>query len=152
LNPSSPIVKIGAVAAGYFLGDKINAQVDKLTAGKIDSKLIGAGQVGLGALLLLSKRPSIVKSAVGGIAAGSGLKRLIGAMSGAATTPATTTTPAAGVNGYGRVPTLGGYRDVPSLGGYHTPGTLGAYAIPSGRGMSDRVMGSAGGGGLLSSN
>lgn len=150
LNPSSPIVKIGAVAAGYFLGDKINEQIDKVTKSKVDTKIVGAGQVGIGALLLLSKgRAGLIKSVAGGLSAGSGLKRLMAAFG----TPATTV-PAAAVTGYARVPVLGsvynsrlgGYQNVPVLGGvggYNAGGTLagrmGDYRINSGR-----IMGSMG--------
>lgn len=154
LNPSSPIVKLGAVAAGYFLGDKINAQIDKVTASKVDTKIVGAGQVGIGALLLLSKgKAGLIKSVAGGLSAGSGLKRLMTAFS----TPAAAV-PAAAVTGYGRVPVLGGYNSrmggygrVPVLGGYNAGGTLagrmGDYRINSGR-----IMGSMDGSGLLSGN
>lgn len=78
LNPSSPIVKGAAIAAGYFLGNTINPLIDKITAGKVSDKIVGVGQTGLGALLLLSKgRSSIIKTAVGGVVAGSGLKRAL---------------------------------------------------------------------------
>lgn len=145
LNPGSPIVKIGAVAAGYFLGAKfLNPMIDKVTAGKVDDKIVGAGQTGLGALLLLSKKQNIIKTVAGGILAGSGLKRALtafGVLTPAITPPATT--PA--VTGYGNVPVVGrinGYGNVPVVGrinGYTPSGSLGAYSLPSGR-----VMGGVG--------
>lgn len=146
LSPSSPLIKIGAVAAGYFLAaTPVNGMIDKVTAGKIDNKIVGAGQVGIGALLLLSKRPNIIKTVAGGIAAGTGLKRVMTAFG----TPAPAPAPA--VTGYGRVPVVGGYRSVPvignRMGAYSPSGTLGGYAIPSGR--MGKVMGSVDGSTLI---
>jgi len=157
LSPSSPMVKIGAVALGYFLtAIPVNGMIDKVSAGKLDSKIIGAGEVGLGALLLLSKKPSLIKTIAGGVAAGAGVKRLLSSfgIGPAATIPA--------VTGYGKVPVIGGYGQVPVIGnrgkaavnghlGAYTPsGTLGSYAIRSGQ--IGRVMGSVEGSTLLGNN
>jgi len=110
LNPSSNLVKGGAVLAGYFLAPQINAQIDKLNNGKLGEKMLGAGQTGLGALLLLSKgggKMAIVKTAVGGLVAGSGLKRALVAYNvlkpAVAVVPPPATTAGIGYNVAGRV-------------------------------------------------
>lgn len=151
LNMGSPLVKVAAVAAGYFLGDKtINPLIDKVTAGKVSDKVVGIGQTGLGALLLLGKgRSGILKTAAGGLLAGSGLKRVMASFG------TTTTTPAA-VTGYQNVPVIGrmgGYQNVPVIGAYSPGVAIGAYTIPSGN--TNKVMGSVGctdGSDLLGSN
>jgi hypothetical protein len=133
LNPASPLIKLAAVAGGYFLAESINPMIDKLTAGKISDKLVAGGQTGLGALLLMGKgKSSIIKTVAGGIAAGSGLKRGLKAFG--VIKPPVVTAPA--VTGYGSVPVIGGYGSVPvigKVGGYNAPGSLGAYALRSGR-------------------
>lgn len=129
LNPNGPVVKIAATAAGYLMADAINAQIDKIvpasmlpapstttttapTSGAMNY-LVPAVQAGAGALLLFKGRSSLVKSAVGGLLLGSGLKR------GLKT--------AGVISGYQSVPVIGrrrmhGYQSVPVIGG--TPGQL----------------------------
>ena len=127
LNASNPIVKFGSIAAGYFLADKVNAAVDKVT-GTMDGKLV-AGIQTFGGLVLNGTVPMIKKKLplplviVGGVVAGAGVKRGLTEMGV--------------INGFHDVPVLGGYRDVPALGGYNpTPGaSMNGYNVPS------RVMG-----------
>lgn len=146
LNFNSPLIKLAAVAGGYFLtGRIVNEQVDKLVKGKVSDMVVGAGETGLGAFLLLGGRSSMIKTIVGGVAAGAGLRKLVPSVMGPAI-PA--------VSGYGSVPVIGGYGSVPvigsHMGGYTPSGTLGNYAIPSGR--IGGVMGGIGGSDLLGSN
>jgi len=136
LNPKSPIAKVAAVAVGYLAGDKINALMDSIiptktvspatattpaiTAPVVSSKVIGAAQVGLGGLLLMKGKPSLVKTAVGGVVAGAGLKRLLVSFGV--------------VKGYQNVPVLGSkrmgaYQSTPVLAGYGSAGS-GVSGIP----------------------
>jgi DNA-directed RNA polymerase subunit RPC12/RpoP len=127
LSPSSPMVKLGSVAVGFLAANQINALVNKVVPASVDAKIVGAGQTGLGALLILSKgRPNIIKTLAGGVLAGSGVKRLAQSMG---LMPA----PAPAVTGYRSVPVIGSYGQVPVIGSGFTPsGTLAGYAIPSG--------------------
>lgn len=103
LNPSSPVVKYGAIVLGFAMGTKINDAIDKMTGGKIDTKIIAGGQVGLGALLAFKKgKPSLVTSVVGGVLLGAGAKRAMGAF---------------GIGGFYDVPAVGGFYDVKAVNG-----------------------------------
>lgn len=144
LNAGSNLVKLGFVGAGYFLGDKINPLIDKVTAGKVSDKIVGAGQTGLGGLLLLKGRSSMIKTAAGGLLAGSGLKRALRAFGVLA--PAL---PSAAVSGYGMVPVIGGYGQVPVIGAYTPNVSLGSYRVP---GRVGRTMGATEGSGLIGNN
>jgi hypothetical protein len=123
LNPKQPVVQLAAVALGYFLADTINTSIDKVipasisTATDFKKYIPGAVETGLGAYLLLSKgRASLIKTGIGGIVAGAGLKRLL--------------VQAGVVTGYQAVPVIGthhrrrmaGYQSVPVVGGI--PGQL----------------------------
>jgi len=125
MNPSSNTVKLIAVGAGYFLGDTVNSLLDKIipasvsapatpptTTGAFDVKkyIVPGAQIGIGGLLLLKGRPTMIKVLAGGVLAGAGLKRLL---------IATGT-----VTGYQSVPVVGarrnrmaGYQSVPVVGG-----------------------------------
>jgi hypothetical protein len=114
LNPRSPLIMIGALAAGYFLGDTINTAIDKFmptTSGTstISSlpTIIMVGELGLGGLLLLKKRKTLITTAAGGILAGAGIRRALKA--------------AGMVTGYQSVPVIGrrmgAYQSVPVIGG-----------------------------------
>jgi hypothetical protein len=132
LNPASPLVKLGAVAIGYFVAGKpINDMIDKVVpTTKIDGKIVGGATTGLGALLLMSKgRSSFIKTVAGGVIAGAGLKRALVAF-GVVKAPIATA-PVQTVTGYGKVPTIGGY-NVPVIGSYQTPGTLGRVGATQG--------------------
>jgi hypothetical protein len=156
LNPDSPMVPIAAAAAGFLLGDKINALFDKVT-GTMDGKLVGAIEGGAGAALImlrLGKKKSLVQVAAGGLLAGAGVKRLLqefGVING--------------IGGYHSVPALGnrmrGYHSVPALGmtpGYtpnRGPGQVnGGYVVnpaPKRSAVMGGVAGAASGSGLMSS-
>jgi hypothetical protein len=130
--PGSPLVKVAAIAAGYFLGDTINTQVDKvlpasmtaITATGITGYIPAAAELGIGGLLLLSKKKSIIKTAVGGVLAGAGLRRALkkaGVVSGFNMVPV--------INGFNQVPVIGGVP--PQLGG--VPPQLGSYITAANR-------------------
>jgi hypothetical protein len=115
-----------SLAAGYFLADTINPQVDKIVpktkneAGVEvpNSTLAMAGQIGLGGLLLMGKPfgKGMIQTAAGGVLAGAGLKRALKA--------------AGVIKGYQAVPVLGrrrsaaGYQSVPVIGKTVTPPQL----------------------------
>lgn len=124
LNPKSPVVMLAGLAAGYLLGDKVNEQLDKvipasMATGTIAQTALMAGELGLGALLLLSKKkPSLIKAIAGGVLAGAGLKRALKKFGI--------------IQGYQMVPVVGrrgvtGYQNTPVLNG--VPGQL--AGVPS---------------------
>lgn len=106
LSPSSPLVKWGSVAAGYLLGDKINAPIDSLVGTKIDGKIIGAAEAGIGYMLALRKggKKSLPTTIIGGVLLGAGAKRLLKSFG------------IGNIGGYQMVPAVGGYRKVPAIG------------------------------------
>lgn len=130
MNPSNPIVKIGAVAVGYFAADKINAAITKATGGKLDAKIQGAAQAGIGLLLLLGKgKPSMIKTLAGGVLAGSGGKQLAQGFGV--------------ISGYHNVPVISGYQNVPVIAGYNPPpGAMNGFTVP--QPMHSQIMGSIG--------
>lgn len=126
LNANSPLVKFGSMAAGYFLGDKINEQIEKVTGDKIDGKIVAGLEV-LGGLILggtikLGKsgaKPKLPMVVIGGVLAGAGLKKGL--------------TEFGVINGFYSVPVVNGYRSVPALNGYNpTPGSqMNGYRVPN---------------------
>jgi len=121
LNPRSPILMIGSIAAGYFLGNTINDAIDKMlptpAAGATGLSahlptIVMAGEIGLGGLLLLKKRKSLITTGLGGVLAGAGIHRALKS--------------AGMVSGYQSVPVIGrrmaGYQSVPVIG--RTPAQL----------------------------
>lgn len=145
LNPRSPLVMAAGAAAGFFLGDKINEHIETATNGKVDGKIIGGAEAGLGAFLLLRKKKTMLTSLGGGFLAGMGAKKLakeLGIING--------------VGGFRTVPVLGGFRDVPVIGarrmaGYiPSSGRMGGYTVPR---TASNVMGSAeSGSGLMNAS
>lgn len=149
MTASSPLVKLGSIALGYFLGDKINAALAKVT-GTIDGKIVAAAEAGLGALLLLKKgKKSVIVTAAGGVLIGAGAKKLL--------------TEFGVISGFRQVPVIGrrnmnGFRQVPVVNGYNTnssPLSMGGYNPNSSplsmngyqRPFHQQVMGSTGGSG-----
>jgi hypothetical protein len=145
LNPSSPLVMLGSVAIGYFGAGAINPMVNMLIPATMKTqpmtgKLVAAGEVGIGALLILGKgKKSMIKTIAGGLLAGAGLKRAMVVFAPGATDTLGAYRPNSALNGYGDVPVIGkhrmnGYGDVPVIG--RTPGvshgTNGVYGyIPN---------------------
>lgn len=103
LSANSPLVLYGSIAAGYLLGDKINEALDKvIPPDKVDAKLVGAGEAGLGLLLIMQKKKKhFLITAAGGLMAGAGAKRLMKSF---------------GIGGYQMVPGVAGYQNVPAVG------------------------------------
>lgn len=142
INPKAPIVMAATVAIGYFMGDTINAQLDKvipasmLTSTGITKYVPAVAEVGIGAALMKMGKPSLLKSAAGGIMVGAGLKRGLqkaGVVTG-------------GLGGYQSVPALGGYQSVPALGKVPSqltgtlPDMLSGYNVNGYRPNGSRVM------------
>lgn len=152
LNAASPVVKIGALAVGYFFGEQINAAIDKV-AGTMDEKLKGAAEGGIGAALIFMKlgktKPGLLQVGAGGILAGAGARRLLKAFGV--------------INGFSAVPVIGnkmlpasqrrlnGYGNVPVVAGYNVPqqmnGVFNGYNVPPV--PKAQVMGSVAGSGLM---
>lgn len=145
LSPRSPLVMIGALAAGYFLGDTINGAIDKAipapAAGTTSMmpKIVMAGEIGIGGLLLLKKRKSLITTGFGGVLAGAGIRRALKTMGI--------------VSGYQNVPVIGrrmaGYQNVPVIGGMPaqlsgTPAQLQGFRVNGYKpvGSGSNVMGS----------
>lgn len=131
INANNPLVKYGSVAAGYFLSDKINEQLEKVTGDKVDGKILAAAEAGLGLMLMLNKKMAkkpIVKI-LGGVLAGAGVKKAL--------------TEFGVINGFQDVPVLAGYKSVPVLNGYTTaPVAINGFTVP--RPVHQSVMGGIG--------
>lgn len=130
LNLNSPVFKLLAVGGGFFMGDTINAQVDKIIPVKpADPAVPGSpdknntlktvGTIGLGGLLLMNKKGSPmvkgVTTVAGGLLAGAGLRRALKQMGV--------------IKGYQNVPVIGrhrmaGYQNVPVIGHNGAPAQL----------------------------
>lgn len=141
LKPGNPLVQLAFVAAGYFMAaDPVNDEIDKLLT-KTDAagvatpptastkKMIGAATAGGGAALVLMGKKTMVKTAIGGVAAGVGLKRLLKEFNV--------------ITGFQDVPVLGrrsmaGYQDIPVLG-RTGEGINGGYAV-NGKGINGYVV------------
>lgn len=156
LSASSPLVMYGSIAAGYFFGDKLNDAVDKATGGKIDGKIVGGAEAGLGALLVFGKgKKSLPKTIAGGVLLGAGAKKMLkefGVISGYGSVPVVGRRR---INGYGSVPVVGGYTPSVMLAGalngngngmnagYPVPRpphkqVVGSYDDGNGSGITDR--------------
>jgi len=145
LSASSPIVTYGSIALGYLLGNTVNGLINNLVPAAIATdptkavstgKIMAAGQAGLGAALVFMKgKKTTVKTIVGGVLLGSGLKRAMTVFKSGATT----------MGGYGDVPVLGAYKAPGQLGyrkvaGYGDVPVLGQFAVPGA--LNGKVMGS----------
>lgn len=129
LNPSGPVVQYGSIAAGYFVGGKINDAIETASGGKIDGKIIAAAEVLVGGMLAFGKgKKTMVKSVAGGVLLGAGIKKGLQEFGV--------------IGGFQSVPVLAGYQSVPVLGGYNVPtpgGSLAGYSVPTP--MHKSVMG-----------
>ena len=149
LNANSNLVKLAAVAGGYFFSDKINAPIVKMAGDKVDGKIIGAAEAGIGAYLVLGKgRKTMVKTIAGGVLAGAGIKKLMGEFGiGSINNPYGRVPVIGNNNPYGRVPVIAGTRRV----GSYTPNQqLGSYTPNAS--LSGRVMAGVSAGADLVSN
>lgn len=135
-SPSGNVMKLATVAAGYLLANKINPIIDKAVPDSISGEIVLGVQVLGGGYLLMSKGGSrtvkLVKTAVGGVVAGAGIKRALQAFG------------VIKVSGYQSVPVIGNYGKVPVISGYTPSGTLAGYKVP--KPIHDTVMGSSGSG------
>lgn len=146
MSATSPIVKFGSIAAGFLLGGKINEAIDKVVPTNVDSKLVGAGQAGLGYFLALRRggKKSLVTTVAGGLMLGSGAKRLLTAFG------------IGSIGGYQMVPAISGYGDVPTVGAGRRRVGMGSY-MPGAHGLNGyattrNAVGSLGGADLLGSD
>jgi hypothetical protein len=110
LNMKSPLVKYGSIAAGFLMANAINTPLDNVIPTNIDSKLVAAGQIGIGAALAFKKQQSMITTVGGGILIGAGIKRAMSAF---------------GIGGFQSVPVVGSsrvgnFQSVPVLGNYKT--------------------------------
>jgi len=132
-------LKLLAIAGGFFLGNTINTQIDKMlpkadpppgstTPSTIPSKTAQTaamvGEMGLGGLLMLRKRSPMMLKVAGGVLAGAGIKRAFNVM-GVMT----------GIGGYQNVPVVGshrmaGYQNVPVIGANQIPAQLAGARTP----------------------
>lgn len=118
LNPNGPLVKWGSVALGYFMGDKLNDAIEKATGDKVDGKIIGAVEAGVGLMLMTRKgKKSLPLSLVAGVLTGAGVKKSLSEFGV--------------INGFSDVPVIAGYKSVPVLNGYTTrPGQMAGFTVP----------------------
>lgn len=130
LNPGNPIIKIAAVGVGYLAADQINAQVTKISGGKLDPKIQGGVMAAGGLLLLMGKgKASMLKTLAGGVLAGAGGKGVLQSFGV--------------INGYSNVPVISGYSNVPVIAGYNPPpGAMNGFTVP--QPMHTSIMGGIG--------
>ncbi len=103
MSASSPLVTYGSIAVGFLAGDKIDEMLSKVVPATLDTKIVGAAEVGLGALLVYGKgKKSMVKTVAGGILLGAGIKKSLKAFGV--------------ISGYQMIPSVSGYSDVNALG------------------------------------
>lgn len=158
LNANNPMVKLGSVAAGFLLGDKINGAIDTaLPDDKVGQKTKGLIEGGLGAALVFMKmgrKKTTIEVVAGGILAGAGARRLlkefgiITGMGGYDSVPVVARRHHQ-LNGYGSVPVIAGGNGGYKTSQYALKGALngiGGYQVPLAAGSSN-VMGSVGQGG-----
>lgn len=139
LNPASPLVMYGSVAAGYLLANTINTPITNAVGDKLDNKIVAGVQVGIGGYLIMKKgKKSLPVTIAAGLLAGAGLKRGMAAFGIGQTHMA----------GYQNVPAVNGYQNVPSVNGTGAARRVGAYNL--GQMHTSRTM-AASDGGLLRS-
>lgn len=129
LNPSGPLVMYGSIAAGFLLGDKINQAIDKaIPPDKVDSKLVGAGQVGLGAAYLFLKKgkKNLPLTIAAGVMLGAGAKRELKAFG------------LGNIGGYSNVRAINGYQEVEAVNGRRRLG--GFNPLPGGMGLNGKFQ------------
>lgn len=127
LNANNPIVKLGSIALGFFLSEKINAPIVKAVGTKLDGKIIGAAEAGVGAWLVFGKgKKTMVKAVAGGVLLGAGVKKAMTEFGIGSFGPYGRVPVVAGA--YGRVPVLAGYSPNSTLNGYNTNQTLNGKA------------------------
>jgi len=139
LSASSPLIKYGSIAAGYFMADKLTGMIDQATGGKIDSKITNSvlAAAGLYMLFMHRGRKNTILTVASGLAAGAGAKGLL--------------TDFGVINGFADIPAVGGYRDVPAIGEYAVPGAVGGYNVPQASVLGG-VMNSSSGSGINESD
>lgn len=118
LNAKSPMVTMGSIAAGYFIGDKINEMLAGVT-GTLDPKIVAAAEV-LAGYLIKSKVKGLPGAVAGGVLMGAGAKAGLKAF-----------------NVISGLPTINGYRDLRSINGLPAP--VRRIAGPVASGMSPAV-------------
>jgi hypothetical protein len=127
-NASSPLVKFGSIAAGYFMADKINEAIDKTVGDKVDGKIVAAAEAVLGFMLSMRGKKTTLKVAAGGILLGAGIKKALNEFGV--------------IKGFDDVPVIGGYDSVPVLSGYTTrPIGINGYTVPQPMASKPSVMG-----------
>lgn len=165
LNPNNTMIKLAAIAVGYFVGDTINGPLDKIIPASVLTptnptsavKYVPAvAQIGIGGLLLMKKgKPSMIKTIAGGLLAGSGLRRGLksaGVITGYQSTPVIGKAPHR-MAGYQTVPVVGNVpaqlQGIPAqLQGYrvngpgYTPAGSGVGVMGRVNGISDNSSGS----------
>lgn len=124
MNANSPVVQMGAIAAGYFLENTVKAQIDKMT-GTMDPKIVAGGLAILG-FVLRSKVKGTAAAVAGGLMMGAGIKRGIAAFTAPQLAPAV-----AGL------PVVSGYRDMRAINGL--PSAVRRIAGPVAQGQSKSV-------------
>lgn len=121
LKGKDTTLKLAALAAGFLIGPKLNAAIDKAntttsTTGvvttKVDPSFIMVGEIGVGGLLLMRKKSNMIMKIGGGVLAGAGLRRAIGKMGL--------------MNGFQSVPVIGRHR----MAGYQSTPVLGRATMP----------------------
>ncbi len=125
LNPKNPLILLASVGVGFLAGDKINEAIQKVvpatttaatattpatTKPMVSNTVLGGGMAGVGALLAMKGRKTLVKTVAGGILAGAGLKMVLKDQGV--------------ITGYPSVPVVGSHRS--RMAGYQSVNVLGS--------------------------
>lgn len=129
LNAKNPLVQYGAIAAGYFLGDKINEKLATVT-GTLDPKIVAAMEAAAG-YLVRSKVKGAAGAIAGGVLMGAGIKgglKAFGVISGMPVVSGTKM-----INGYKDLRTINGLpAPVRRVAGAVAPGLSNSVSVISG--------------------
>lgn len=104
LSPTGPLVTYGSMLLGFVAGPKIlDPLLAKVVPATMDQKIVGIAEAGIGAALVYSKgKKSVIKTALGGVLIGAGVKKTMGAF---------------GIGGFQMVPAVSGLSKVRSING-----------------------------------
>lgn len=116
LKGKDSMLKLAALGAGFLIGPKLNAAIDKANVAtsstgvqttRIDPNIIMLGEIGVGGLLMMYKKAPKAARLAGGVLAGMGLRRAFGKLGF--------------MTGFQSVPVIGrhrmaGYQSTPVIG------------------------------------
>jgi len=147
LNANNPIIPIVTGIIGLLAAPKANTYLETdLLKGKVDGKVIGFVETGLGAGLLFvkfGKKKTILQVAAGGFAAGMGIRKLLSEFGVITGVQQFKDVPVMGKRHPAPVRRMNGFSNVPALGGtdgYNAPSAMnGTYGTTISKVMGNVV-------------